>query len=182
MRLTRSTVLFLMLAASAVVACGGNGGSTSPDAKVFMDAPMPDAPGGGELTGLGKKCVPAMQGADCPQGTDGCLTFGAGATMGMCTKLCVGPTPAGTFMTNAQAQIGTINPDPATRNSICSAAYTGTIGTSICGSLVNVMPADNPLQANKNYTFLAACTIQCGAGNTCPTGYTCNAAAMRCQP
>jgi hypothetical protein len=42
---------------------------------------------------------------------------------------------------------------------------------------------DNPLQANKLYTGIAlGCVILCGAGNTCPTGLTCNASVGLCFP
>jgi hypothetical protein len=166
-----------------IVACGGGGSGKTPDAAVQVDAAI-DAPA--SITGIGQPCVVAMQGADCPAGTDGCLSGGT-ATMGICTKLCVGPTPPGTFKTDAQAAIpippaaGAPAPDPATKNSVCSGAYTGTVGTSACDTFVNVMPAP-PLVANTNYTFLAACTVTCGAGNTCPSPLTCNATDMSCNP
>jgi len=178
MHLTRLSVLFVLLASFVLVACGDDGGSTAPDAQIFMDAPAPDAPTA--LVGLGQRCVPAMQGADCPANANGCLSFMPGATVGICTKLCVGPPP-GTFTTNAQSQPGALNPAPATQNAMCPPIYTGTIGTAECNTLVNVMPA-GALQPNTNYTFLAVCGIKCGAGNTCPAGLTCNAVAQACQP
>src|SRR5262245_28674825 len=98
MRLTRSA-LFVVLTTLALVACGDDGGSSgTPDAKVFMDAPTPAA-----LMGLGQRCVAAMQGADCPASANGCLTFAAGATMGICTKAC---QPNTMFTTNAQSVPG----------------------------------------------------------------------------
>jgi hypothetical protein len=151
-----------------LAACGGDDGGS-----VGVDAPPPpvDAPAAG---GLGQRCNPAMAGADCP--ADASICLGSSQTAGICTKLCV---MNGTFETNAQGQISSATPNPATQNATCAAAYTGTVGTAICASIIlgdtplAYMPPDNPLKASSMYTNMnVACGIQCGANNTCPTGLT----------
>ena len=168
MRLTRPSLLFVFVASLAVIACGDDGGSTQPDAQQQMDA-MP-----GTLMGLGQKCVVAMAGADCPANAPGCLSFGGGAAMGICTPRCVNN---GTMMTNAQSQIMTVTPDPfgPAQAGVCTAAFTGTVGTAACTNLIGgFMPPHNPLQANTQYTMVRfVCGIACAAGNTCPGGLTC---------
>jgi hypothetical protein len=170
------SIMFVLLSSIALVACGDDGGSSGPDAKVFQDAPTPDAPVG--LTGLGKRCVVAMQGADCPMAAPGCLSFAAGATMGICTNVCQMNT---TFTTNAQSVPGPLTPDPALQNGKCTAIYSATVGTAACDTPVNITPAP-PFQPNTNYTTLMVCGITCGAGNTCAGGLTCNTADMSCRP
>ncbi|MBA3393591.1 MAG: hypothetical protein H0T89_13160 [Deltaproteobacteria bacterium] len=167
---SRLLVSFIALAASA---CGGEGGSTAPDATVFQDAPPPP-PG---LTGLGQKCVPAMMGADCPANADVCVSVTAGGA-GFCTPLCVAN---GSGMTNAQGQFTTVTPAPNTAT--CTGAYTGTVGMAACLALLSYTPMDMPLMASKNYTGInIACVIRCGAGNTCDTGLTCNTTFGACLP
>jgi hypothetical protein len=190
MRTVGISMMFALLVSGAA-ACGGDdggdGGSDNnnddtadntdditvddtSDNTDNTDGTLPDAPTGG-LTGLGQACVVAMQGADCPSTTDGCLSYTQGATMGICTKICI---PNGTFSTDAQSAPTNVQPADfdAAGGATCTGAYTGTVGTAICDAIVNVMPAP-PLQPNTNYTFLAACSIECGAGNTCPSGLTC---------
>ncbi|MEO8703381.1 MAG: hypothetical protein ABI867_25260 [Kofleriaceae bacterium] len=171
----RPSMMFFAVVLFAV-ACGG-GGRSGDDDDDDVDAAV-DGSGGGTLTGLGQKCVVAMQGADCPANAPGCLS-GPGAANGICTNVCVN---SASFMTNAQAQIGTITPDPAASNGTCTGIFTGTVGTAACTTLVNIAPADNPLVANKAYTALVVCDIICGAGGTCDTGLTCDTASMRCKP
>ena len=186
MRLT--TILFSILAATtlSLAACGGGddgggggGGDDAPDANdqvVVPDANEPVA-----LMGLGQRCVPAMQNADCPATAPACLSAGAAATTGICSKVCVASS---TFMTNGATPPvpGAFNPDPTTQNGQCTAIFTGTAGTAACNTPANLTPAHNPLMANTTYTVLFACGIQCGAGNTCPGDLTCNTASMSCQP
>lgn len=173
------------LVAVFVIGCGG-GGESKPDAKVFMDAPMPDA--STALTGLGKTCVLAMGGADCPMtGANGCLgPFVMGGTMGFCTAVCVNN---GTFMTGADSKVIPTSVMPAdltAQNATCAGLYVGPTGFSgSCtlgsgGILFNRMPTGN-LMANMNYTFQIACGIGCGAGNTCPTGMTCETTSLFCK-
>jgi hypothetical protein len=174
--------MFAAASCFTLFACGGDdgggGGGGMPDAKVFTDAPAQmDAPPA-MLMGLGQKCVPSMMGADCPSSANGCLSFASGATSGICTKLCVA---SGTFMTDAMSQPTNVNPDPTTQNATCTAIYSGTTGSGACEAFVNIMPAP-PLQANMNYTFAAACIVKCGAGNTCPSGLTCDTQVMWCKP
>ncbi len=162
-------VLFIALTASA---CGGEGGSSGPDATVFMDAPPPTG-----LTGLGQKCVPAMMGADCPTNANTCVSVSAGGA-GFCTPLCV---TNGSGMTNAQGQFTSVTPAPNT--AACTGAYTGTVGMPACLALLSYTPMDMPLMASKNYTGInIACVIRCGTGNTCDTGLTCNTTFGACLP
>lgn len=173
MRLTRLSLLCVLTVSFTVMACGG--GDDGGDAPV--DA-MPDAPAA--LTGLGKPCKRSLQGVDCPGNARGCLTFG-GAEMGICTERCV---INGTMMTNAQAQVASVTPDPRApaQSGICTAIFMGTVGAAGCLNLVGgFLPADNPLQPNKQYTNVdLVCGIACGAGNTCPGGLTCTNA--QCGP
>jgi hypothetical protein len=153
--------LFLMLAASAVVACGGNGGSTAPDAKVFMDAPAPpDAPPSG-LTGLGQKCGAGLPA--CPANASEC--FGLAGTNGntYCSPKCVA---GGTATGAANNQLSNIQPAP---NTTCTTAYSGTVGMGACGVILKFTPMDNPIVVGKAYTGVdLGCVVRCGAGNTCP--------------
>lgn len=163
----------------AVAACGDDGGSAGVDGG-GVDA-APDGPAA--LTGLGQKCVVAMQGADCPQTAPGCLSYVQGATMGVCTNICV---KDGTFMTNNATPVGiaSFNPDPSTKNGDCAALYTGgSSGVPTCSALTARTPT-GALVANTTYTFSMACEISCGAGNTCPAGLTCNTdpAIQACTP
>jgi hypothetical protein len=173
-RLVLSSILLFV--GFAVPACGGGDDG---DGTGTIDAPIDSAGGGIDaavdaaagLMGLGQPCVVAMQGADCPTTANGCLSFAQGATMGICTKICVN---SATFMTNAQSQPGPLTPDPATQNAMCTAIYTGTVGTAVCAVPVNRMPA-GALGPNMTYTVAVTCGIQCGSGNACPSGLTCNA-------
>ena len=124
-RLSKLYIVIACVAAAAAFGCGGDdddgGGGGGVDASVSIDAPAQlDAPNA-ELTGLGQSCDPAMQGADCPAEANGCLTFGQGATAGICTKLCL---QTGSFTTDAQSQPGPFDPDPATMNSVCTRSLT----------------------------------------------------------
>lgn len=176
MRLNHLSVVLFFGLSAALVACGGDdggGGVTVPDASI--DA-APDAPAA--LTGLGQACDPAMQGADCPA-MYGCLTFTMGATKGLCTKYCV---MNGSFMTDAMAKPGALNPDPTTKNGECAAIYTGgSAGVPECNILTRREPT-GALEANKTYTFDFVCGIACGAGNTCPGTLTCDTNEMLCVP
>jgi hypothetical protein len=168
MRSTRLVLSFVLTASFALVACSGDdGGGTTPDS-----APADSAPAA--LMGLGQKCVPSMNGADCPMNARGCLSFVMGATMGICTALCV---QNGTMMTNAQVEI-TATPDPTmpAQKAACTAIFTGTIGDARCGNLIDgYLPAHRPLQANTAYTMVNwACGIACGANNTCAGGLRCD--------
>jgi hypothetical protein len=179
MRLTRHCVVLISILSAPLVACGEDdgGGDRAPvDAPKPVDAAV-DAPA--QLMGLGQKCVPSMQGADCPTSAPGCLSFGQNATSGICSKLCV---QNGTFSTDSNANPTNMNPpDPTVNNSVCAAIYTGTVGSGVCNAYVNQMPPGN-LQPNSNYTFQVACAVGCGANNACPTGYTCDTQTMWCMP
>ena len=175
----RSHYFVAVIATLAIAGCSDSKKNPAVDAPPGnIDAPSShDAPPAA-LMGLGQKCVPAMQGADCPTTANGCLVA-PNAPMGFCTKLCLAQ---GTFMTNAQGAPGAPNPDPTAQSSMCTAIYTGSIGTATCDAFVNLMPmATNPLHPNTSYTFAAACQITCGAGSTCPAGFTCST-AMKCNP
>lgn len=129
---------------------------------------------GDDSQGLGQFCEPAMNGADCPESAPGCMSF-PGSSTGYCTPICVNN---GSFMTdaNADVKVDTLSPlDPSTNNATCSAEYSGGVGTAVChhAGIVNRMPA-GALAPNTSYTFLLACMIQCGDGNACPSGFTCD--------
>ncbi len=164
--------LFGLLVVFAI-GCGGGGSSDKPDAPPMIDA-APDAPAA--VTQLGKTCVTAMMGADCPSpATDGCLSV-QGATMGFCTKLCV---TNGTFMTNAQSQVTNLQPtDLTAQNQVCVTAYVGPTAAPSCtpgsgGVIINRMPT-GALQPNTNYTYQIACGLGCSrAAPACPGGLTC---------
>jgi len=177
MRLAHLFVVSLF-AVSMSAACGddgGGGGGGNVDAPIVIDAP-PDAPP--ELTGLGKRCTPSMGGADCPN-TLGCLgPVGSTTNNGMCTTQCI---MNATFMTDAQSVGGAITPNPSTQDAVCTAAYTGTIGTAACNSPFGLTPAHTMLMPNTTYTVQYACGITCGANNACPTGLTCNATIQQCR-
>lgn len=172
------TFLFVSMIVT-LAACGDDGGSSgTPDAAI--DA-APDAPAA--LMGLGQTCVVAMQGADCPSNAPGCLSYTQGATMGVCTNICV---MDGTFMTDADSMLvpASFNPNPTSRDSVCQGLYTGdAMGTPTCSALTARTPAGN-LMPSTTYTFSMACEISCGAGNTCPAGLTCNTdpAILACTP
>ena len=173
------------LSVSLLVACGGGKDGDDDNNPATVDAPPPlvDAPPpASEITGIGQVCNPAMMGADCPTTTSGCLSA-QGGTKGICTKLCVGPTPLGKFKTDAMSipDPATLNPNPMTKDSTCTGAYTGTVGSSACDQFVNITPAP-PLMPNTNYTFMTACSVHCGTGNACPNPLTCNATTMTCDP
>jgi len=171
-------------------ACGGGGSSSDDnkvDASVTPDAAPPDAPPAA-ITGLGKSCVVAMQGADCPANANGCLgPFVQGGTTGFCTVVCVNN---GTFMTNGATPPAPTNVMPADltqQNATCAGIYAGpAVGTPSCspgqgGVLFGRAPAGD-LQPNTNYTFKLACGIGCGPNNTCPGTLTCNTSLNVCIP
>ncbi|HWU87297.1 MAG TPA: hypothetical protein VN253_08480 [Kofleriaceae bacterium] len=163
-----------MSAAFAVAACSSEeGGSTGPDAKVFMDAAV-DAPPP-PLMGLGQACSQGT--ASCPANAPLCILDPAGK--GFCTKQCVMNSM---FTTDAQGKPGAFNPSPSTQDAMCTPIYTGGIGTARCAAAYDLMPADPQLQPNKTYTIQWGCAIQCGAGNSCPAGLTCNTQVMLCNP
>jgi len=104
-----------------------------------------------------------------------------GATVGFCSLIC---HAGAQFQTDAQ---GNIKPPPAstdtsTDNPTCAAQYTGSEGTAACDIPVNVSPTPtNPLQKNTTFTYDAYCGIDCGANNSCPSGWTCNTQFMACE-
>jgi hypothetical protein len=163
-----------------LAACGG-GGSTNPtiDApnNTVHDAPSvtPDAPATA-VTGLGQKCGTGLPA--CPTASPTCLTL-QGAATGFCSGVC---HMAATFTTDAQGAIASTTV-VAADDSKCTAIYSATVGTPICGLEVNVMPTPtNPIQKSTTFTFDAYCGVKCGTGNTCPTGMTCNTTQMLCTP
>lgn len=173
--------LSVTILSALVVGCGGGkGGGGGGDDDVVIDAPdvppPPDAPAA--LSGLGQVCQVAMQGADCPTTAPGCLQFDAAATTGICTNVC---QMANSFMTDAQSQPKNL-PSGMANDGVCAGIYTGgTEGVPKCDIIVNLNPADNPLKPNKTYTFDYVCGIDCGAGNTCPGGLTCDTTQMTCH-
>ncbi|MGE0548379.1 MAG: hypothetical protein AB7O24_02320 [Kofleriaceae bacterium] len=171
--------LFGFAAVLALVSCGGSGGSgddddDTPDAAVvLLDAPPPKP---AELTGLGQKCGMGLP--ECPTNAPQCAGFTANAAVGICTAVCV---ESSSFMTDAMGMPGPFDPAPETGNGVCTAAFSGTIGTAGCGVPFNLMPNDNPIKPNTTYTVLFACGIACEPDNSCPGGLTCNAQKL-CVP
>jgi hypothetical protein len=191
MRTVGISMMFALLVSGAAACGGDDGGSDNADnnnddntdditvddnvddnvddTTDNTDGTLPDAPSGG-LTGLGQACVPAMEGRDCPANTPACLS-GQGDTLGICTNLCINN---GTFMTNAESQPTNIQPaDFSTGNPTCEAIYTGgPSGIPSCSAIANVMPT-GAFTPNTNYTFIVACQVECGTGDSCPAGLTC---------
>ncbi|MEQ1737385.1 MAG: hypothetical protein ABL886_13395 [Rhodoglobus sp.] len=161
-------LIVITLFLGVVAACSSSEGRNiePTDAPTASDAAV-DSPAPAALTGLGQKC-----GADlpaCPATAPDCIGFMGTTTF--CTAKCV--TNA-TGMTNAQGQLTSTTPPPD--NASCAAAFTGTAGMPVCGVILAIMPEDNPLKANKNYTGIElGCVVACGANSACPTGMTCNA-------
>jgi hypothetical protein len=161
--------------AATIFACGGDDGggggggnhadaSVATDAKVFMDAP----PGG--VTGLGQKCA---SNTDCPASAPDCIALVLGSTNSTkyCTPHCVDDASA---MTGSDGQFTAASFNPAPMPAKCTGAYSGTVGTPVCGVLLAYTPMDNPLKKNMAYTMIdLGCAVQCGTGSTCPTGMTC---------
>lgn len=196
---SRYGILFVLVSAMSLIACGGDddGGGVTVDASVQQDAAATDAPSGNITSGLGKSCAGAQ---DCSgNGTATvCLQLQTpSGVKGYCSQLCAGTTinmsgmGTGTFMTDnatppAPVTASIMPPTSAWDDAPCQAAYMSSVGSGACASIVNLMPAPagNPPQyaPNTTYSFAVACGIGCGAGNTCPTGFTCNAQSMLCSP
>jgi hypothetical protein len=172
MRLT-SLFAISMLFGSVLAACSGDdgGGGGNIDAPKVIDAPIDAAP----VAGLGKACVPAMMGTDCPTNASTCAGFtGAGGTY--CTPLCV---TMGTAVGGANGQFASVTPMPS--DTICAGAFTGTVGMPQCvGVLNNYMPT-GAITMGTNYTNVnMTCAILCGASMACPTGLTANNSLGAC--
>jgi len=178
----RSRLIFVSLSALSIMflhaACGGDdgggGGGGLPDASVKMDAAVQmDAPAA--IMGLGQKCD---QSTPCPQSAPTCVRVGT-STVGFCSLLCHADAQ---MKTDANGQIST-QTDTSADNPKCAAIFTASPGTGVCGMPVNVSPTPtNPPQKNTTFTYQAHCVVQCGAGNSCPAGLTCNTQVMWCVP
>lgn len=163
MRVTRLSITLFFSAMVAGFGCGGGGDDPSDDP--IVEPPV--------ISGLGQKCGPGLP--ICPASASECI--GLQGTNGnlYCTPKCVA----------AAAAIGTegngfkdIQP-PATPS--CTTAYTGEVGTGICGVIMGVEPMDNPIVVDKKYSKLeVACYVQCGAGSTCPGGMSAAAVGGDC--
>jgi hypothetical protein len=163
MRLTRLSLSFVFAAAVALVACGGDDGGSTP-ADTMPDTPM-------AVMGIGKRC--GMGGGQCDANAPICLSLMQGGP-GFCSALCL-DNGAGT--TNAMAAFPQGSLTPAPNPQLCTAAFSAPAGMAVCGTVIETVPAHNPLMANTAYTGVdIACLIACGAGNACPTGLTCDTA------
>jgi hypothetical protein len=173
MRSTRLTVLFFVLAALALVACGGEGGSTRPDAQVFMDAAI-DAPPPG-VTGLGQKCGAGLPA--CPANASECFGLAGVSNQNMyCSPKCV---TAGTATGGANNQLTNVQPAP--NSATCAASYSGGIGQGVCGVVLAFTPMDAQIVNGKAYTGVDfGCAILCGAGNTCPASLAVTMLGQNC--
>ncbi len=179
-RLLRASLVVGAASAGAIIACGGGGGTKSPDAKVFLDAHGSgggtDAGGSGSgLTGLGEKCGSGL--AMCPTGED-CISLGLGgsaASTPYCTPHCL---DGGSGTTNGSGQLTATVPPPD--DTKCTGAYMGSVGMPQCAIILSTTPMDNPLKANTHYTAIAlGCLVACGTGSgsgACPPSMTCNTA------
>ena len=150
----------------ALGACGDDGGGTTVDAMPMIDA-APDAPAA--TVGLGQICGQGMPA--CPTQAPACLTA-MGDTVGFCSALCADNAMG---MTDAQGDLPLANVTPAPNQGACTAAFSASVGTPACALILGgYQPPHNPMMANMPYTMIdLACAIACGAGNTCPTGLTC---------
>lgn len=129
------------------------------------DSTPPDAPPSSGAEGIGKVCVRAMMGADCPASAPSCVALAAGPN-GFCTAAC------GTSADNMTV--------PPNGNATCSAVAPAVpSGTPACVLYGEAMNGQVPW----------ACGILCGTVDNmgtpvelgdCPTGLTCT--ANLCQP
>lgn len=189
MRTVGISMMFALLVSGAAACGGDDGGSdntntdnnndddntddiTVDDTSADMtddntdNTPLPDAStGGGGAEAIGKVCVLAMNGADCPPAAPSCVALVQG-TNGFCTAAC------GTSADNMTP--------PANGNATC-AAVTPAVpsGTVACGLYGEAMNGMVPW----------ACGIFCGTIDNmgtpqdlgmCPTGLTCT--QNLCQP
>jgi hypothetical protein len=151
MRPSRLLLSFVMLISFVVIGCGDDGGSTQPDAKVFEDAPPPDAPPAQMASmGLGKVCDQANP---CPATVPICATVG---TVGFCTQIC-GNTPEAAMEPPADGNMICQNLTPASPSATPGCVLTAP-----------------PMGGTKDW----ACGLVCGMieGNDlgpCPLGLTC---------
>jgi hypothetical protein len=173
-RLVSSCLVIGTAIAATVFSCGDDGGgSSNPDAKVFMDAPkvFMDAPPGQGVMGLGQKCgsnLPA-----CPANAPDCiaLAVGSGASPTYCTPHCL---DNGTGMTDAQGKFISSSFMPAPDPTKCSGAFTGSVGSAACGVLLKYNPMDIPPKAGSAYNMInLGCVVICGSGSACPMGMSC---------
>jgi hypothetical protein len=155
-----------------LAACGSKAASkpdakpvtTMPDAMVATPDAMPAA-----LMGLGQSCNPTAMPTGCPTNFP-CLSFQAGVAKGYCTTIC---KQDGMFTTNAMGNIPV--QDNSASDGTCVSAYTGgASGLAKCDVIANVTPDDRPLKPSTPYMYIGVCGIDCGTGNTCPGGLTCN--------
>lgn len=181
MRSFKSLRVLMSLALVGLAACGGSDdddGSGTP-----IDAPMQQSidaavqiDGATAAGGLGQVCNQAMP---CPTNASSCLFFSdpnAPGAKGFCSLTCATQQMN---MPNAQGQF----PRPATGDATCAAAFAaGQPGMPVCGvilsgTLAPPVPAGQQPNPATTYTYDAACIVTCGAGNTCPTGLTCQQGA-----
>lgn len=157
MRTYRNPFLFAALLGALALfpACGG--GDDEPDAAETIDAnETPDAPGGGDLVGLGQVCT---DNPDCVTGeATVCAALDANATQGFCTLSCGTSTSTDTPPTGGDAT--------------CAAAFMGETpaqGTPLCAIYSGTAP-----------NVMWYCAVACGTAGTmelggCPDGLTCTA-------
>ncbi|MBP6633760.1 MAG: hypothetical protein KBG28_02750 [Kofleriaceae bacterium] len=140
----------------AATSCSGGDDPLPGDPDAAVDT-TPDASTG--AMGIGQVCSQAMP---CPASAPTCAVTQMNATVGFCTASC-GTTPANSMT------------PPAGGNAMCVAAYTGGVGTPVCG--LGFAPMGQ--------TMTWGCAIACGnfQGNElggCPGGLTC--VANNCTP
>ncbi len=169
------SAFFAICTIGLAAACGGDSESVKVDAAPTIDAPPQTIDAPAALKGLGQKCNAAM-----PCTAPATCLSAPNAAFGFCSTPC---HPQAGFMTDANKQIvgASVTITPAD-DAACVATYSGGPAASAsCFLPLNVVPAP-PLAANTAYKFDAFCQIDCGTGNTCPTGLTCNTAARICAP
>ena len=179
-RLFRVGAFAGIVGAATIFACSSSSSSKGTDGGMGSDGRAMgidgSSGGGGNLT-LGKKCGSA---ADCPASAPDCIgiALGAGsASPTYCTPECDSNASG---KTNGSGQFTSLTPAP--NNAACTGAYMGS-GTPSCSLLLKWSPMDSPLKPNKSYTGITlGCAVQCGPGNSCAAGMTCNTSVMLCFP
>lgn len=170
----RLTLVLATACGAAMVACGGGGGSGTPDARKIIDSRnmTPDAPGSGSASSdLGKICTGSGSGdpALCSAADPQCLSVGGPffCSTSCGTSACaMGGTPG----SDSCLGMGSNQPMPPSGGDALCMAQAST-GTPVCGLY-------GPGSGSGSAAVDWSCAILCGTSGsnnfgTCPTGLTC---------